>query len=66
MDPEVFKSNWSTLKDKIIEKWPLISADEVEAINGDYSIMITTLQAKYFYVHEEAEQEIKKLYESLT
>ena len=66
MDPLDFKSKWPVLKPEVTKKWPEITKDEVESIEGEYSVMITTLQAKYFYVHEEAELEIEKFFKSLT
>ncbi|MBO6550899.1 MAG: hypothetical protein JJ964_14935 [Rhizobiales bacterium] len=66
MDPIDFKSKWPVLKPQVTEKWPEITKEEAENIDGEYSVMITTLQAKYFYVQEEAELEIEKFFKSFT
>ncbi len=65
MKKEEFKTHWPVLKPEVQKKWPKLTEAEIENIDGNLTLLVTTLQSNYFFVQEQAEQEIKNLYDSL-
>ena len=59
MNKDEFKGQWLQLKGKIKEKWGKLTDDEVTQIDGKYEQFVGTLQKKYGYAKERAEEEIK-------
>ncbi len=59
MNRQEFESNYNNLKDKILEKWPKFTAEDLTRIDGKYESFLGHLQKKYGYARQQAEMEIK-------
>jgi hypothetical protein len=45
--PEMIRENWTTLQPNLRVVWPNLSDQEVQAINGDAELLVTTVRGKY-------------------
>ncbi|HEY4310028.1 MAG TPA: CsbD family protein [Pirellulales bacterium] len=57
MNWEQIQGNWMQLRGKIKEKWGKLTDDDLNVIDGKREELASTLQAKYGYQREQAEQE---------
>ncbi len=62
MEEQKIKDNWPQFKFEIQKKWPKINDDELDRINGNLSILITTIQSKYFSIEEKTREDIENLF----
>lgn len=60
MNKDQLQGHWHELKGKIKENWGKLSDDEITQINGKREILLGTLQKKYGYAKEKAEQELTR------
>jgi len=58
MNEDILKGKWRQLKGSVREKWGEITNDDLDMINGEREQFIGTLQEKYGYGRERAEQEL--------
>jgi len=66
MNPNELKGNWNVVKGKIKETWGDLTDDEITQIGGKKDQLIGTLQKKYGYTREVAEQHVEKFEESIS
>lgn len=59
MNRDEFEGNWRQLKGKIKEKWGKFTDDDITRMNGKYDQFLGSLQKRYGYSKEKAEQEFK-------
>lgn len=59
MNRDEFEGNWRQLKGKLKEKWGKFTEDDITRMNGKYDQFLGSLQKKYGYSKEKAEQELK-------
>lgn len=57
MTQDIFKGKWKELKGKLKQKWGDLTDDDITRIEGKKDELIGTLQKKYGYNKEKAEQE---------
>lgn len=53
--------NWSDTKRRIQERWPGLSADEVDASQGDREALVGLLQGRLGYARSNAEQDVDEI-----
>jgi uncharacterized protein YjbJ (UPF0337 family) len=58
---DYFSQKWHELKGTIKENWGKLTDDDMQKIEGKKERLISTLQAKYQYSKEQAEQEVEKM-----
>jgi uncharacterized protein YjbJ (UPF0337 family) len=56
---EDFFGKWNEVKGKVKEKWEKLSDDDLTQINGKKEHLLGTLQTKYGWEQQKAEEEIK-------
>lgn len=59
MNRDQFEGNWHQLKGKVREKWGQFTNDDIAKMSGKYEQFLGSLQKKYGYSKERAEQELK-------
>lgn len=59
MNKEEFEGSWNQAKGKIKEQWGKLTDDDILRIEGKYDHMIGTLQKRYGYNKERAEEEFR-------
>ena len=60
MNKDIFKGDWNILKGKIRENWGKLTDDDLTVISGKKDQLIGSLQKRYGYTKEKAEQELKE------
>ena len=65
MDPKVFHDKWNALQPKIKQKWSKFTDQDLKQINGEKTKFLSELQKKYGVDKNIAEQELKKMTETL-
>lgn len=58
---EIFAKDWKNLRSKARERWHSLTDEDISIINGDWSVLVSMLEEKYFYGKEIAEDEVKRL-----
>lgn len=66
MDPKLFHDKWNILQPKIKQKWSKFSDQDLKQINGEKTKFLTELQKKYGIDKNLAEQELKKMSETMS
>lgn len=64
MNKNTLKGDWNVVKGKIKEKWGKLTDDDLTQINGKTDQLLGTLQKKYGYAQERAQEELKQWEES--
>lgn len=59
MNKEQFSGQWKTVKGKVKEKWGKLTDDDIAQIDGKRDQLLGSLQKRYGYEKERAEQELK-------
>lgn len=59
MKKEEFEGAWNQAKGKLKEQWGKLTDDDILRIEGKYDHMIGTLQKRYGYSKERAEEEFR-------
>jgi uncharacterized protein YjbJ (UPF0337 family) len=65
MDPKIFHDKWNVLQPKIKQKWSKFTDQDLKQINGEKTKFLTELQKKYGIDKSAAEQELKKITDTL-
>lgn len=65
MDPKLFHDKWNALQPKIKQKWSKFTDQDLKQINGEKTKFLSELQKKYGVDKNIAEQELKKMSETL-
>lgn len=63
MDKNIFKGEWNQVKGKIKEKWGKLTDDDLTQISGKRDQLLGTLQKRYGYAKDRAEEDIKQFEE---
>ncbi len=58
---EILAKDWKNLRSKARERWHSLTDEDISIINGDWSVLVSMLEEKYFYGKEIAEDEVKRL-----
>lgn len=59
MNKDIFKGQWNQIKGKVKEKWGKLTDDDLTQINGKRDQLLGTLQKRYGYAKDRAEEEVK-------
>lgn len=59
MNKEIIKGRWNEIKGKVKQKWGKVTDDDVMRMRGTYEELAGTLQKRYGYQKEKAEDEIQ-------
>jgi len=57
---DVIGRKWEQVRYKINARWGKLTEEDIDQINGSHRRFVTTLQARYGYVKEEAEDQIQR------
>jgi uncharacterized membrane protein YeaQ/YmgE (transglycosylase-associated protein family)/uncharacterized protein YjbJ (UPF0337 family) len=57
---DVIEREWVKVRNKIHARWGKITEEDVDEINGNYNQFIITLQARYGFAKDEAEDQIQR------
>ena len=60
MNKTVLEGKWTQLRGRIKEQWGDLTDNEVAQAEGNYEQLVGTLQEKYGYAREKAEEEVTK------
>ena len=58
MDANILKGKWLQLKGSVREKWGELTDDDVDKVGGSLERLIGTIQERYGYQKQEAEEEV--------
>lgn len=64
MNKDKFEASWKELKGKVREKWAKLTDSDITQINGKYDQLSGTLQKRYGYDRQRAENEINSFCDS--
>lgn len=53
------ENNWKNLKSAIQKNWPSLTDEDINEINGNRDLLISTIQKKYFSSINDAETEVE-------
>lgn len=60
MNRDIFKGEWNKIKGHVKEQWGKLTDDDITQINGKRDQLLGTLQKKYGYAKDKAEEDIKR------
>ncbi|MCE5315859.1 MAG: BON domain-containing protein [Parachlamydia sp.] len=60
MNREVLEAQWVHVKEFLREKWPKLTDEDINQINGRIDVLIAKLQQRYGFTRDQAEEEINK------
>src|SRR3970040_847287 len=60
MNANVFAGNWNKLKGEFRNKWGKLIDDDIERIGGNKDKLVGTLQERYGYMWDEAQQMVDR------
>lgn len=60
MNQDIFEGKWKQLKGQAKEWWGKLTDDDLERVGGKYEQFIGTVQEKYGYTRERAEEEVNQ------
>ncbi|NTV36351.1 MAG: CsbD family protein [Anaerolineaceae bacterium] len=60
MNNNIFEGKWKQLRGQAKVLWGKLTDDDLEKIGGNYDKLVGTLQEKYGYTQQQAEDEVKK------
>ena len=58
MNKNILKGDWNILKGKVKEKWGKLTDDDLTVISGKQDQLLGSLQKRYGYTKDKAEQEL--------
>ena len=64
MNNEQIQGMWHQLKGKAQKQWGKLTDDDLTKINGQFEELSGTLQRKYGYAKEKADEEVNKFFQS--
>jgi hypothetical protein len=61
MDPtkDVLQDKWPTVKDRALQKWSLLTAEDLAGLSGKEEELVSLLQRRYKYGRIQADMEIR-------
>lgn len=59
MNRELLESQWTQIREILLDKFSNLTEDDIRQINGRYDQLVAKLQQKYGYSREEAEEKIR-------
>jgi len=59
MNKDIFQGGWTQIKGKVKEQWGKLTDDDLTQINGKRDQLVGTLQKRYGYAKDKAEEDIK-------
>lgn len=59
MNKDIIQGKWKEIKGKLKQQWSELTDDEIGQMKGSYDELEGTLQKKYGYKKEEAQEEIE-------
>lgn len=62
---KVIIQNWAQVSDKIHTRWDKITDEDIAKIDGNHSRFVATLQARYGYDKNDAEDQIQRYLKSI-
>jgi len=60
MNEDIFSGKWHQLKGKVKEKWGKLTDDDLTRINGKREQLLGSLEERYGWQKQRAEDELKK------
>jgi|GEM_PF-1412485 len=57
---DVLTQDWKSLSGKLRERWYSLGEADVAKINGNYDVLVSVLQEKYFYGTQTAERDVNQ------
>lgn len=63
MNEDIVKGKWKEIKGKVKQKWGKFTDDDVTQIQGSFDQLSGSLQKKYGYQKDKAEEEINTFLE---
>lgn len=60
MNEDIFEGNWKQFKGSVREWWGKLTDDDVERIGGKKDKLVGTLQERYGWTRERADEEITR------
>ncbi len=63
MKDDIFTYHWKPLREMLWLRWQSLSPEDIAAINGKRELLVRLLVEKFFYTHEEAEEEVEAFVE---
>ena len=60
MNTDIIKGNWKEIKGKAKQQWGKLTDDDLQQIDGKRKELIGTIQKRYGYARDQAEEEVKK------
>ncbi len=64
MSTEARRSDWPAVRDRLHNRWPALSEDELDDTHGEQEALVALLQAKYGYARENAEGDLRLVMET--
>jgi hypothetical protein len=61
MDPtkDILQDKWPAVKDQALQKWSLLTAEDLAGLSGKEEGLVTLLQRRYKYGRIQADMEIR-------
>lgn len=60
VNEDILKGKWKKMRGQVKQWWGLLTDDDLDRIAGDVDELAGTLQERYGYAREEAENEIER------
>lgn len=64
MNTDILKGHWKIAKGKIKEAWGDLTDDEISKVEGNYDVLVGTVQKKYGYSKEKTEEAVNQFLKS--
>lgn len=58
IDTDLVERQWKRLRSKIKQRWPALTAEEIQHTGGNTDMLASLLQEKYGYARHYAEEEV--------
>ena len=64
MNRDVFAGKWKQVRGQAKEWWGKLTDDDLERVEGQYDKLVGTLQERYGWAKQQAEDEISRRFET--
>jgi uncharacterized protein YjbJ (UPF0337 family) len=64
MNGDTFKGEWRQLKGELKSRWGKLTNDDLTQAAGNFEKFIGSIQARYGYTKEQAEQDFERWYDA--
>lgn len=61
----LLEAKWKRIRGKVKQQWNSLTEEDLNNIDGSREILIGTLQDKYSYTRQQAEDEVNRFLQSL-